>query len=285
MSLTVAQAILATANLVTRVRYGTADSSGTTKQLDDTTRLEPDDFYVKAGVGAGVIFFLSGTNDGLVRTLATYSQGVGFTWDTAVDAITNSGDKYAVTPVFFERDEYIQAINDALDEIGRYEGGIPQEYTNASFVTVANQMDYTLPTTVWNVHKLEIATATSAPYNYQTIPKAYWEEIGGSISFKEQCQPTKDDYLMRLTYTVPAANVDDESDDLGNYLNINLVKWIAAKHLLNGRDKRPEQIIDYDQALKESELAKIKYPIPKMDGDAYNLSGWLTIEENILLDY
>ena len=99
-------------------------------------------------------------------------------------------------------------------------------YTDASFVTVANQEDYTLPSGIYNIREVEIAMQTNPPYYYQK--HYHWIEIDGVIRFKTGYAPTTTGDLIRLTYIVPPAELDDDADTISDYVHPDRLKWTAA---------------------------------------------------------
>ena len=261
-------ATLALARILMRVHQGDASADGAAAKttLLDTTRVEPDDFYHLDGAGGGVIWFLSGTNDELSRAITNWANATGTFTFAAVSAKTEAGDDYAVSPIDWSRDELIEAINAARQTIG----GVPAE--DESLVTVADQMDYDLPSGIYNVKRVEEAMATSSPYLY--VPHSHWEEIGGKISFDEETQPKTTDYKIRLTYQVPPTDLTTDTGAISNYVHIDMLKWIAALHALRRRRNDPRFTGLLNEALKREEGWKSLYPLPEMDRDPH-LSGWM----------
>ena len=265
---TLFDATLALARILMRVHQGDASANGAAGKttLVDTTRVEPNDFYHLTGAGGGVIWFLSGTNDELSRAITNWVNATGTFTFAAVTAQTVTGDDYAVCPIDWSRDELIEAINAARQTIG----SVPAE--DESLVTVADQMDYDLPSGVYNVLRVEEAQSTSSPYLY--VPHSHWEEIGGKISFDEDTQPKTTDYKIRLTYSVAPTDLTTDAGTISDYVHIDLLKWVAAVHALRRRRGDPEFTGLLNEALKREEEMKILHPIPEMDRDPH-LSGWM----------
>ena len=69
---------------------GSANGSGSTTTLLDTTLLGGDDQY-----NGWWIVFTSGTNDGTIRRISDYTASTGtITWVTAASASTATGNTY-----------------------------------------------------------------------------------------------------------------------------------------------------------------------------------------------
>ena len=176
----------------------------------------------------GTIWILSGTaigKTGIVTGWATATGGGTFTVTTLGDA-PGTPVRYAFLDRDYPRDVLRQAVNTALQTIGR----VLDVYTNATFVTVANQEDYTLPTDVYNVRQVELATSASAPYYYQK--HYHWSEIDGVIRFKSGYAPTHAGDLIRLTYAIQPDELDDDATEISDYIHPDLLKWTAAVNAL-----------------------------------------------------
>ena len=182
----------------------------------------PDDAY-----NYGTLWFITGDNAGLTAVVTDWDQAPKptFTFSSMPDDITIN-NRYAFLDKDWPRDVLRNAVNAALQTIG----GVPDIYTNASFKTVANQEDYTLPTDVYNVREVEIATSASSPYYYQK--HYHWDEIDGVIRFKNGYAQTSSGDLIRLTYMVQPAELDDDSDTISDYVHPDRLKWTAAVNAL-----------------------------------------------------
>jgi len=266
---TLFDATLALAKILMPVKEGSASGAGAAGKtsLVDTTRQEPDDYFHKTNVAAGTIWLTSGTNDGTSRALTDYTQSSGTFTFAAVSTQTQAADTYAAAPIDFSRDELISAINAARQTIG----AVPVEYTNATYVTVANQMIYDLPTDVYNVKRVEVAQATSSPYLYQIHNN--WYEINNDIVFQEESQPGASGYLIRLTYVVPPTDLTTDAGTISNYTHIDLLKWIAAVHILRHKRNDAEYTTLLNEALQREDAMRALHPIPTMEKD-FTHSRW-----------
>jgi len=223
MTYTRAQATLKLARLLPNceVIEGTATGGSTTTLVDTditVSRALPDDWF-----NGGPIWFRSGNNDGKTATITDWANSTGtFTFATQSGACAAS-DLYAATNNDYPYYVLAMAINDALvDRIPN----VPAEYSDATFITVSDQMDYNLPAGVYNVHKVEVATSTSTPYNY--IPTYRWREIGGQISFDEGAQYSAAGYRIRLTYVVPPSETTADTDTINDLIHPDWLAWEAA---------------------------------------------------------
>ena len=265
MSETLASATLELAKILMRVVSGTATGGSTTTLVDtnfpwqDTSGVVPaNDYY-----NGGTIWFTGGDNDGISTMITDWVNATEtFTFATQSDACA-AGDTYSVCHREYSRFDLQDAINAALKEIG----DVPQQYTNAAFVTVADQINYDLPTGVYNVKKVEIARSSSAPYDY--VEHKHWREIDDDIFFDENSQPGTDDYLIRLTYCVPPTALSADSTAISDYVHIDRLKWQAAVHALRRRlqgvktDDPIQQALMQDAQL-QAEQMKRAHPIPKV---------------------
>jgi hypothetical protein len=262
-------ATLALAKVLMPVKEGSASGAGAAGKttLVDTTRQEPDDYFHKANVAAGTIWLTSGTNDETSRALTDYTQSTGTFTFAAVTAQTAADETYSAAPIDFSRDELIGAINAARQTIG----AVPQEYTNSSYVTVADQMIYDLPTGVYNVKRVEIAQATSSPYLWRIHNN--WYEINNDIVFNEESQPGSSDYLIRLTYVVPPSDLTTDAGEISNYVHIDVLKWVAAVHALRQKRNDKKYTTLLNEALQREQQMLSLHPIPKMEQD-WRFSRW-----------
>ena len=224
---TLYSATLDLARILGNVMESVTSAAGTTTTLIDTTmpRVQPPN----DAFNYGTLWFISGALAGYTAVVTDWVLATStftFVNPMTVAAAPGSGSRYAFCDRDWPRDVLRQAVNMALQTIG----GVPDIYTLATFVTVANQEDYTLPATVYNVKKVEIATSTTSPYYY--APHYHWREIDGVIKFDTNTAPTSAGYLIRLTYEVQPAELDDDADTISDYVHPDRLKWTAAVHAL-----------------------------------------------------
>jgi hypothetical protein len=221
---TLFSATLDLAKILGNVIESVTSGAGTTTTLVDTNfprTAPPDDAY-----NYGTLWFITGDLAGKTAVVTDWTQSSKtFTFATQT-AAPGASKRYAFLDKDYPRDVLRQAVNMALQTIG----GVPDIYTLSTFVTVANQEDYTLPAGVYNVKKVEIATSDTAPYYYQK--HYHWTEVDGVIRFKNGYAPTTAGDLIRLTYIVPPEELDDDADPISDYVHPDRLKWTAAVHAL-----------------------------------------------------
>lgn len=210
----------------------TADGAAGKTTLVDTsawfvspTTLPADDYF--NGGTLWLIDAVTGTsNDGDTRIITDYVSSTGTYTFAAADAQVLTGDTYAACPRFYPRFILRQAVNHVLAEVGG------EDLYSISLTTVADQMAYDLPTGVYNVKRLEIATADSSPYYYVAIDPGKWREINDDIVFKDGEQPTTTGDIIRLTYRVPFAELTTDAGTLPDLVDMNWVKWAGVAYCL-----------------------------------------------------
>jgi hypothetical protein len=293
MSETLFSATLATAKLITPV----VDSEATSDGAAGKTTLVDANFPFTTGGGSappddyynfGTVWFVtcssaSVANQGDTRVISDYELGtspaVTFTF-AAADAVTKDGDLYSVSDWTYPRFVLRQGVSYILSEIG----GEDLQYSDAAYITVANQMNYDLPTGKFNIKRVEIASNTSAPYDYVTVPKAEWYVINNDLFFTEFQQPTVAGYRIRLTYNVPLTALDSDDDALPDQYDINWIKWGAAAYCMRWkveqmRGQDPDKIAMFQESIARAERNAARYrpqlnnlPEPN-EGSAWTLGG------------
>lgn len=256
---TLYSATLDLAKILGSVMESTTTAAGTTTTLVDTSfqrNKPPDDAF-----NYGTLWFISGALAGKTAIVTDWTNlTTTFTFATQ-SAAPGSGSRYAFLDKDWPRDVLRNAVNAALQTIG----GVPDIYTLATFVTVANQEDYTLPDGVYNVRKVEIATSDTAPYYYHT--HYHWMEIDGVIRFKNGYAPTTTGDLIRLTYIVQPGELDDDADTISDYIHPDLLKWTAAVHALMWKQPAMGEQVAYIQqklqyAVQMERMMRARHTIP-----------------------
>lgn len=220
---TLAEATLELARKLCTVIEGVA-TGGSTTTLIDTTRAEPDTYFT-----GGVIWFKSGNNAGKSAAVSSYSSTTDtFTFATQTGACA-SGNLYAASTWEYPRWLLISAINSALKTIT-----LPQQQ-DISTVVVGEQEEYTLPTGVQNVDRVEILASSTDPYS--GTPHYNWEEIDGTLVFDEGLAPLSGD-LIRLTYSPAHTEISSDTSEISSYIHIDYLTWEAAVYALRWRMSR-----------------------------------------------
>lgn len=182
---TLNEATLALARVLGDVFSGVADTGGSTTTLEDES--------LKAKVGSlqdGTLWFLSGDLDGVCTRVEKHSAGK---LTFPAQGIKPDGLRYAVTKPQFPKHLLEQAMGLALGELPEH------TLEDLTLVTVANQEEYTLPTGVFNLVAVEIASSATAPYQY--VESLHWRETaGGKLRFISGWQPVIAGFKMRISY-------------------------------------------------------------------------------------
>ncbi len=251
---TLATALLRVAELITRIRTGVSTAAGTTTTLVDSALTEPADFW-----NGGLLWFLTGALVGKTAQISDYAlAGTTLTFPAQTQA-PGAGSAYALANLEYPRAALVSAINTALVEMG----SLPNEDTSLS--TVADQEEYDLPAGVSDVRKVEIATATAAPYRY--FEHRYWQEVpSGHLRIDPDYFPDSG-YTIRLTYQAPHAAVALDADLISAYLPIEHLAYKAAVIAMRerirviGKDK-PLLLEQYQELAALAERQASEHPIP-----------------------
>ncbi len=244
---------------------GAATGTGSTTTLADTaawfvspTTLPADDYF-----NGGTIWFKDMTTEasenktGLITDYVS-STGV-FTFSPALTVTTVKDDTYAASNRMYPRFILRQAVNHALGEVGG------EDLQNTSLTSVADQMTYDLPTGVYNVMRVEVATSTSTPYNY--VELNHWRELNDDIAFEEGHQLGTAGYKIRLTYRVPFAELTTDAGTIADLVDLNWIRWAGVayclrwKYGLTGKDEDVREFLK--EALDDAEKMASRFR-PKM---------------------
>jgi len=249
-------------------------TGGTTATLIDTSFAHAtkynDDIF-----NQGTIFFRTGAISYTSAVITDWSQSA-FQWTFATQpAAPSTTTRYSVTLSKFPRWILIQGVNEALSDLP----GVMKEYSDASYVTVADQMDYDLPTSIQNtIRKVEVATSKTSPYEY--VEHKNWTIINDQLSFEEYSQPDYSDYRIRLTYEEHPNPVSSDADSIPGYIDIDWLAWEAAANILawkveqtGGADEHYSA--KYNQAIVMAQQYRKRYQqfIPKLPLSA-KVSKW-----------
>jgi len=247
---------LALAKVLGNVRSSTTTSAGTATTVIDTTRTEPVDFW-----NGGTLWMTSGTDLGKSRKITDWAlSGTTFTVPTMTSA-PGSGAAYSVITADWPQDKLWDFINEALQDMG----DVPVQ--DSTLTTVADQEQYTLPSGVYDVRLVEVATSKTAPYDYQPY-HGVWKEIpSGKLEFATGREPVDTGYLIRLTYMGVHAAFTADTSAVSTYIHINRLKWAAAVHAWRWRiqmakQDEPTYTAQWQFAIAQSEREKRLRPIP-----------------------
>lgn len=260
-------ACLRTARLVGRGYAGaaTSTSANATTLVDASQKSTTDDYF-----NGGVIFFLSGANAGLVRTITDYVNSTRTFTFAAVTGNPAAGDRYEVYRDNYNRFELVQAVSQALDEIGT----VTQH--NDTVVVDVDVDEYDLPAGVYNVVRVEEAANAAAPYGWEA--RYSWAENANHLIFDPGKAPANDGNLLRIWYNAPHALVVNDSDVISDYINPERLAWAAAYYaaynrmrVVEGDDPKLKEYIQL-AGTRMAEMA-VRYPVRLMTPTP-RLRGW-----------
>lgn len=230
MAVTLAEATLKVSRLLMTVVEGAATGGSTTTLVDtafpwliDGTNPPQNDYF-----NGGTLWFIDGANAGLTAVVSDWDRATKTATFPAMAAVA-AGNLYAIAPKDWPRFALRQAVNQALDEIGN----VDRQYSDAAFVTVANQMDYTLPAGISDVRRVEVAQSTTAPYEYMI--HSHYREIGGAIQFVKGFEPGSSGHRIRLTYNTPVAHLTTDTGTIPDLINRNWLTWESVVQALRWR--------------------------------------------------
>lgn len=247
---TLQSATLEVAKIITSVQGPEVATGGSATTIINTGSYNPyaDDYW-----NNGTIWVMSGNNAGKSAIITDWVQSTE-TWTfPTMTLLCAAADVYYVANKDYPQQILRQGVNVALQSIS----GL--DYEDATLTTVADQMDYALPSGVYNVKRVEVAANTSAPYDYDVVDGAYWRTVGTNISLAEGHQFTSTGYYIRLTYNIPSTAITTDAGTIPDAVAIDWLKWAAAVHCLRwrmGRTKEDEPSVKEALALAMAEEAK-----------------------------
>lgn len=258
---TLYNATLELSKILQNTPAGTA-TGGSTTTLLDTARRETADYFDQ-----GTIWFVSGNNAGISAVIQAWS---GYTFTFAAQSLAcAAGNRYCVAPSEYPMWLLIQKINEVYRKL-------QETSENTALITVEDQQEYTLPSGVYNVRRVEIATQTSAPYYWQRHYN--WIERDGKLVFDDDLAPAEDGYTIRLQYQVPPSELTSDSGAISNTINIDRLIWNAAVECIRwhigkvGSDQK-EELRRLQEMLGNAMLMTSRWPIESMNKDPH-LATW-----------
>ncbi|HPS39778.1 MAG TPA: hypothetical protein PL124_10230 [Candidatus Cloacimonadota bacterium] len=235
---------------------GTA-TGGSTTSLVDTGRLEQDDYFK-----GGTLFIR--TSSPASTKITAYSQSAHtFTFPARANIVT--GTLYSASNQ--SRDTLVQAINLALTHMGPYTA------TDETLLLASNTIEYSLPTGVHNVVRVE-APIRYDPTNVSLLAyeKLYhWEEDNGKLRFKYPISGAQGSAL-RIYYNIYHADVNLDADVISDLYNRQRLMWTAAyffeyqRMQFSGNSDAKETLLMQAASLKEAQMAQ-SFPVPSLSRD------------------
>jgi hypothetical protein len=194
------------------VYEGYATTGSAVSLTDSLLPTMADDFF-----NGGTLCILSGTSIGTTRIITDYIDST-HTFMFALDPAIAAGVRYAAIRPTLTRAQIISAINAALGEMGNV------TQINDTLTVTANTEQYSLPSGVRNVARVQVATATTAPYGWED--NYQWREVNGALIFTEDSQPTDTGKHIRVYYNQPHAEVTLDADVIS--ADIAPVRWAGC---------------------------------------------------------
>lgn len=212
--------LLRLARKVTAVRMGIATGGS-------TTSLEDDDLQGLGDWENGVVWILSGTYSGEIRSIYQHAKDK-LTWSSALAGDIVSGVSYAVASNEVALDLLKGAVQSALD----YFWTMAED---TSLVQDSDEAVYTIPSAVLQadgyggLYAVRVARNATDPYNWMK-PHRHWEEMGTELRFAYKARPLYDGYPLRLVYMKrPVLSAFDDEVPLD--VNYDALYWRALIEL------------------------------------------------------
>jgi hypothetical protein len=226
---TLSDILLSVAEYVLPIQRGVVTTGDTVTPFvtitDATFKQSPGQFT------NGVLFFLTGTHAGKFVVITDYNSTTGVFTFADVGASIVAGVQYAAFALKAGANLYdlIASVNQSLREQA---GHI--RYKDATLLTITDEDEYTIPSGVSNIIKVEIARDTAAPYNYE--PFTHWDEEDGLLKIPYQhmlSDAYSADHKVQITYMKKHATLDTYEDAIDPQINTNWLKFQSAINLIH----------------------------------------------------
>lgn len=225
---------------------------------DDCTTTELVDELLKAKSGSlqyGTLWFKTGDLAEVCLPVDLHSAGkLKFPQQGKAPA---RGDLYSVLPEKFPLHLLTRSIDQALQNVKKF----TQDYHDATFITVAGQQEYTLPSGISNVKKVDVARGTAAPWSWEE--SLHWRETeGGALRFIQGWQPWLAGYRIWLHYNIKHARLPNLTLDTAKTLRDTDLGDLDAS-------EQAAAWVDYEEA----DPCALTYVVivPKADGSSPTL--------------
>ena len=243
---------LPVAEIVHVPHRGIASASGSTTTLVDAVRVTQNGYF-----NGGTMFIISGASAGKFSRISGYNQGL-FTFDTLTPTSNVAGDRYIAVPAEISLYDIISAINLALLDTGN----LVKEDLNLT--VVADQEEYTLPTGVSNLCRVETTQSTTTPYEYKE--SKHWDELGGKLRFDTGYRPGAAGTKLRLTYLTPHATVNVAADVIDSQISKASLVHFAVSRVYEeqykaSKDKKYEAMINKEFQLGQALMNTADVPV------------------------
>lgn len=229
------------ARFVSKVMTGEATDGSTTTVVDANLHALADTYK------GGTIWITSGTHAGVMRRIASNTEGTITLVGTALASAIVSGVTYTLASPLFPLNDLKSAINSVL--------AVMKIAAIDETLTVDTDIEeYDLPDGVRDVRRVEIATHSAAPYQY--AKNYYWEERGDILIIPYGIFEEEDGNKIRLTYAKLHGAVGD-TDEIDAAVDAAYLRYSAAVNLWRGIiqeiDKDLPQAVDMLNEAKVTE--------------------------------
>lgn len=231
-------------------------TGGSTTTLVDTTVNEPDDWF----------------NGGVLFLHATKKTAIPTDWVSSTHTLTiptqsasvSIGARYSLCTSRFPRDLLVQAMHDALQEIG---------YPDSTFeiVSVANQLSYTLDGDAYinKIKRVEVQVSGSSPTEY--VRHYHWVQVGQTLNFISKV-PTESGLIIKLWADTTPQYLTDDADTLPDEIHILRLAWNGAYNALMlrlGQSNNSESLTNELLKIADAKRAEFnnKYPVGTINRD------------------
>lgn len=281
MSFRLSEAKLEVARLISRVVDSEAVSGNTHTLydnnfpywIDEHQSVPQDDHY-----NGGTVFMRTGANSHQARMIYDWSAAASKTGQIECEAFSSSitaGDKYSIVEPFYPNWLLERAVNDAYRDLG----SLPQY--NYALSTVANQEEYSLPSGVYNVLRVEAADMTATTDSTREWRRNFhWDEISGKIRLFAGFRYTNSGRSIRITYQTRATELSGDTNTFSDHVHPDVIVYGAARRVLHekyahgGKLDRSE-VPEFLNEMRQKERDAIRaHPIPRIKKDP-KLSNWM----------
>jgi len=207
---------------------------------------------------------------GKTAVITDYDEATHTFTFAAQTAAPSLGSRYAVLQAVYTREALVAGINQAITSINP----LPQITDDPTFVTVANQEEYTLPSGVKNVKKVHIASSLTSPFAY--AENNGWFEVNGTLYFDMDI-PSSSDYLIRLYHDADQAAVNADADVISELIDVDLLIWTAANFCTLTRSGMAENDEPYTKEMigfTQQKMLQAQKNAPRLFRKTSRMSGW-----------
>jgi hypothetical protein len=250
-------AVIETARIISPIHEGIATGGSTTQLLDSLLPYRPNWF------DNGTLIVRDGTLDGQFIQITTSTTGaINFSTLAAAPA---AGNRYVAIRSQYNRYEIISAINTALLEFGEL------TYLDSTLTVVADTEEYSLPSGVSHVVRVETTEETASPYGWGR--NFNWREGNGKLIFDAGRYPDAVGTKIRVWYNKLHPAVSAYNDTISDKINIMRLAWAAAIYAVMKRNRettnetQEKEFLATAQGMKAQLAAR--FPLVRMERDPH----------------